>query len=286
MLYRLARLTDDAWRVRDGGDPAGTTPPAEPAAPPPASVTVQPPPAVITATVPSTSTAPAPTSPASPAAPTAPPSPGSSSPPSFDEWVRDPVNAGFVKQLRDEAAGHRTKARDAEGRAEGILKAVMEAAGLQQDGKPDPARVAEQLQQQLQARDTELRALRVDSALSSVFGKHSADPRLTRAVLMADGTLGNLDPTSADFAVALEAAVVKALADIPALKVASPAPAAPPAPAPPAPPASPVSGGQFNGPGASNGVTQYGREQLKTMSPEEINDARAKGHLDALLGRI
>lgn len=277
------------WRHLDGGDPAGGPTPAPaptPAAPAPPQPATPPTPAPAAPQPPTPSPVPAGPSGTTQQAP--PPVPAPATPPNFDQWLQDPVNAGFVKTLRDEAAGHRTAKRDAEQQRDAILNAVMTAAGLQQDGKPDPAKVTEQLQQQLQARDAELRELRVTNALSTVLGKHGADPGLTRAVLLADGTLGRLDPAGPDFANALEAAVIQALGQYPALRVAgqAPAPAPTPASAPPTLPAPPVSGGQFNGPGAPNGKPQLAREQLKGMTPDEIQAAREAGQLDALLGRL
>jgi hypothetical protein len=160
----------------------------------------------------------------------------------------------------------------------------MQAAGLAPDGKPDPEKVITDLRTQHEAAQSELRQLRIDNALGSALGKHGADPALTRAVLLSDGTLKALDPADAGFPVALEAAVMKAVTDYPALKVASQAPAAPPVP--PTPPAAPtVSGGQFQGPGAPGGPPQLRRDDLKGMSPEEVVAAQKEGKLDALLGR-
>lgn len=279
MRPHFARLLGlDAWRVHDGGDPAGT-----------------PEPTGATTPAPTAPVAPAPTPPATPptaapvaatganAAPAA-PAPEPPTPPQpldFEGWLKDPVNAGFVKGLREEAAGHRTKAKAEADRAQGILSAVMQAAGLQPDGKPDPEKVITDLRTQHETAQSELRQLRVDNALTAAVAKHGADPRLTRALLHSDGVLGAMDPAAADFAALLDAAVAKVVGEVPAVKLAAPTPPAPTTAASPS-----VSGGQFQGPGASNGTAQLTREHLKGMTPEEINTARHAGQLDALLGRI
>lgn len=262
------------WRHHDG-DPAPSAPaptappPPPPSAPePPAAPAPAPQPASASAQPPAPSgTAPAPAAPVTPA--------------TFDQWIQDPVNAGFVKTLRDEAAGHRTGKKAAEDRAQGILAAVMQAAGLQPDGKPDPEKVIAELRTQHDQTAAELRQLRIDGALSAAASKHQADPRLARALLLSDGALNGLDPAAADFADQLDAALAKVVAEVPAVKLAPAAPAPPPAPAAP-----PVSGGQFNGPGAQNGVAQLTRDDLKGMTPEQIVAAQKEGRLDALLRRI
>lgn len=265
------------WRHHDGDPapsapapaPAPTAPPAAPTPPPAPAPAPQPTPAPAQPPTPS-GTAPAPAPPTTPA--------------NFEQWMQDPTNAGFVKQLRDEAAGHRTGKKAAEDRAQGILAAVMQAAGLAPDGKPDPEKVIAELRTQHEQGQAELKQLRVDNALGAAVAKHGADPRLARALLLSDGVLTGLDPAAADFAAQLDAAVAKVVTEVPAVKLA---PATVPEPAPPpAPTAAPVSGGQFNGPGAQNGVAQLGRNDLKGMTPEQINEARRAGKLDALLGRI
>jgi len=263
------------WRHHDG-DPAPSAP--APVAPPPAPPAAPEPP---TAPAPTPQPAPAPAQPPAPSG-TAPAPAAPATPANFDDWLKDPTNAGFVKQLRDEAAGHRTGKKAAEDRAQGILAAVMQAAGLQPDGKPDPEKVIADLRMQHEQGQAELRQLRVDNALGAATAKHGADPRLARALLLSDGVLAGLDPAAADFADKLDAAVAKVVTEVPAVKLA---PAAPPTP-PPAPNTPPVSGGQFNGPGAPSNGAQLTRDDLKGMTPEQIVDAQKAGRLDALLKRI
>lgn len=255
--------------------PVAADPPAPPAPAPPAAPTSAP---TAPAAAPPSPPPPAPSG-TTPAAPEG--TPAAPTPQTFEEWLADPVNAGHVKALREENAGHRTGKKAAEDKAQAILAAVMQAAGLQPDGKPDPEKVIGELRTQHEQAQAELRQLRIDNALTGALGKHQADPTLTRALLTVDGTLGKLDPASADFPALLEAAVMAAVNANPALKVASQAPATPPPP----PAAPPVSGGQFNGPGAPNGTAQLTREHLKSMRPEEIVQAQRDGKLDALLGR-
>jgi len=130
------------------------TPPADlPAAPPPA--------------------APPSTPPAPPAAPPAP----APEPKSYDE--------AYVKQLRDEAAGHRTKLKDLETRPSAERQQLAQLLGLDPAAPADP----KVLQEQLGLKDKELRSLRVESALEKSIRTHGADSDLLSAVLKGTGQL-------------------------------------------------------------------------------------------------
>jgi len=138
------------WRHHDG-DPAPSAP--APVAPPPAPPAAPEPP-----------TAPAPDSSAGPSASAAASAVRNGSGTrcasdagNFDDWLKDPTNAGSSSSSGDEAAGHRTGKKAAEDRAQGILAAVMQAAGLPPDGKPDPEKVIADLRMQHEQGQAELR---------------------------------------------------------------------------------------------------------------------------------
>ena len=96
----------------------------------------------------------------------------------------------YVKRLRQENAKHRTKNKELEGKLDTVLKAL----GIK-DGEADP----DQLAQQLQQKDEEIRRLKVESAFSSVARELGADVDLTLAVLHRKGVLNELDPNDDKF---------------------------------------------------------------------------------------
>lgn len=254
-----------------------TTPiPADPTA----NVPAEPAPVVPAPTVPT----PAPVSPAAPQPVT--PEPADGEPKVFD--------LAYVEKLRKEAAGHRTKVGEATAAHEAAtaaataaaterdqmaatLAAIMKAAGVVTDDEPaDPVKLAEQLAAEKAQREADVakltadhaaqvRALTVQATLPAVLAKAGANPGLTSAVLTADGTLAKLDPASDTFAADLESAVVAALEAHPQLKVA---------------PVATRSGTEITG--RSGGSDQLTLEQVKGMTPAEIDKARVAGRLKNL----
>lgn len=117
-------------------------------------------------------------------------------------------DAEYVRQLRAEAAKHRTD----KNKAEKQLKAIQKALGLDDDPDPD------ELKKQLTERDQRIRTLAIENAFGKVASKLGADPDLTLAVLHRKGTLDALDVDDSSFAEALEAEVKKLLEANPKLK--------------------------------------------------------------------
>lgn len=127
----------------------------------------------------------------------------------------------YVRKLRDEAASHRVKAKDAETKHTQTLDAIAKALGLASDETPDPAKLTEQLT----ASQAEARTLKVERALGKAAHTHGADEDLLAAVLAHKGKLGNLDPTAADFATTVDALVKETVAANPKLRATGQGPA-------------------------------------------------------------
>jgi hypothetical protein len=120
-----------------------------------------------------------------------------------------------IRDTRNEAAGNRTKANDAENKHQGTLDAIAKALGLK-DEQPDPAKLAEQLQ----TSQAEGRQRAVELAVYRTAAKHSADPE---ALLDSRGfasKVGDLDPNAADFTTKVDTAIQEAVSNNPKLKAA------------------------------------------------------------------
>jgi hypothetical protein len=189
----------------------------------------------------------------------------------------------IIRDLRGEAAGHRTKARDAEGKVseaeakhQATLDAIAKAAGLKpDDGPPDPAKLAQQLQQsqtEIQsAREAEA-AARIELQVYRTAQRLGADAdRLLDSRTFCDA-IDALDPKdAADFASQVEAKIGEYLEKDPTLRANQPQPK----------PAKPRSGGDIpGGPGGSGPITE---DALRKMSPDEIAKAYADGRLKHLM---
>lgn len=190
-------------------------------------------------------------------------------------------NADWRTKLRaqEEAASQLKAAQEKQAAETASLKDVL--AKLQSvlnpdaNTPPDPAKLTEQLTaaQAETARiaaekDQMIRDLTVKAALPAAMAKANAKPGITEKVLIADGVLAKLDPTSPSFVADLESAVAAAVEADPDLKVA---PAAKPS----------RSGAEI--PGRSGGSDQLTREQLNGMSSAEITKALADGKFKKLL---
>jgi hypothetical protein len=162
----------------------------------------------------------------------------------------------YVKELRNEAAQNRVRARDAEAKL---------AAG-----DPDALTKAQ----------AENRDLKLGQALTEAALKLGANPRLVKATLMMDGHLANLDPSKADFLPALEALVQTAVQNEPTLKGAPTTPTVPT-----------KAGSDITHP---NTATPFGRsvsradvtDAHRRGDHEQIAKWVASGELDRVLGRI
>lgn len=228
------------------GAPGGGTaaPPAIPAAP--ASPATPPPPA------PATPSAPAPTSTA-PGAPAATPS------------AREQQLEKDLEAARREAAGYRTQNK---GQLAEIRKALGPLLGLEPgaEAPADAASLLAQLQERDNKREKQLRELQLSNALTAAGAKHGADMDLLIPHLRGSAALEKLDLSSENFAKDVSEMVKGLLEKNPKLRATQVAAR------------STVDPG-----GAPANVPQLTREQLKGMTPEQINEAREKGQLANLL---
>jgi hypothetical protein len=171
----------------------------------------------------------------------------------------------MVGDLRQEAAGHRTRASEATKAQQATLQGIAQALGLTPQGTPDPAAVTEQLAQAQAAHRQQL----VENAVLRASGRLGANPDALLDSRSFAAQLGQLDPAASDFGTALEAAIKAATAANPAYNAAPPAPAR--------------GGADLSGSG-TNGPKQVTEDELATMTPEQIVQAQEEGRLRALLG--
>lgn len=230
------------------GAPAGEAPPATPPVPPPVPVPAAP-----------------------PAAPPAPVAPAST-----DDTV---ARMAKIEAERDEwrqfSRKHERTAEQLQGaldKQDALIRTLAEKAGVEIDGAPDPAKLAEQLTNAQQSAQDRARELAIFRAATGVA---NADKLLDSRQFMLK-TAG-LDPASSDFAdqvKALVAATVTADPTLAATVPPIPAPAATPVP-PPALPAS--SGADFSG--APPGDGQWTQADAEAASEDALTNAMAKGLL-------
>lgn len=169
----------------------------------------------------------------------------------------------LIRDTRNEAANHRTKATTAEKAAQEQLDNIAKALGLKKDG----TLTAEQLAEKLNSADGKAKSALTELAVHRAANKNGADPE---ALLDSRGFLAkltDLDPTADDFGSKVEAAIKDAVKDNPKLKVQAAGAG--------------KSGGEFNGGSGDEGAITDA--QLKTMTAEQIADALEKGKLAHLL---
>lgn len=180
----------------------------------------------------------------------------------------------YVKSLRDEAAKGRqgkTAAETERDQAKARLDAVLKALDPDAKGDADPAEAAKAALTKAEQHAAELKAERLERAAEKAARRLGVDEV---ALLDSRGflaKLANLDPAGDGFADDLEAAVNAAVGVNPRLKATAAA----------APPASATA--ELTG-GGQGGSEQLTRAQLKTMTPKQIEQARADGKLKHLLG--
>lgn len=222
--------------------------------------------------VPAASPAPAgepapPTAPGAPAPVPAPPATPPATPQagqpqdvaSLPDWAQK-----LISDTRAEAAGHRTRANEAQQQNTTVLQQVAQALGLAQ-APPDPAA----LQSSLTAAQAQTREAQLRLALFETASQHGANPAALRDSVSFLESAKTLDPSDTAAVVAAAKAAV----------TANPLLAATPA-APPGPPAggADLAGGN---PGAPRQLTEA---DLATMTPEQIVKAQEDGLLRNLLG--
>ena len=207
---------------------------------------------------------------AAPAAGAAVPTPEPASTPETadSEWSVETLPAGAQKMIRDlraEAAGNRTKATEQATALETTRDAIAKALGLK--GEDDPVKAAQTAAEQRDAAQLEAKKTRIENAVLRMANKNGADPDSLTDSRSFMSALEALDSAAADFREQVDAAIKKAVESNPNLKIA----------APPARSSGPVGGGKPQ-------AGQLDREDLKDMSPEQIEEARKAGRLDELLG--
>lgn len=173
------------------------------------------------------------------------------------------------RQWEDKAKTNKTAAEERD-----QLKLTMQAiaAALDPNGNndDDPAEIAERAVAERDAKDSELKSLRIERAAERAGRKHGAD---VDALLDSRGfitAIGKLDPADDSFSDRLDDLVKKAVEDNPRLKAAASPSTAPTRSSP--------------DPGGTKDTTgQLTRADLASMSPEQIVEARKAGRLTSLL---
>lgn len=195
--------------------------------------------------------------------PVTPPTPVASKWDGKVESIADPDVRRAYQEAKAEAVNASAKARE-NARADAKIE-LLKQMGLTQDGKeiPDPTKLAAQLA----SRDAQLKNLLVETAAGRAARTAGADVDALLDSRSFASQLDGLDPAAADFQVQLDALVKTTVDSNPTKFKAARAAGA--------------SGLEITGgPGDEGQVTE---EQLKTMTPEQIVEAHAKGLMKNLL---
>ena len=196
------------------------------------------------------------------------------------DWAQN-----MVRELREENAKHRNKAKTAAEEAaqreqeqaqaarEELVQNIASALGLTTD-PDDPQQLLEaansknsEYEQKVQELTNQVNEYRKADALDAAIGDRRVNKNLLRAVLAQDNAYRQIDVNADNFADQVSEAVNKALDANPELVQ--------------------VTRGQsgIDTSNTKNGDQPITREDLKTMSAEDINKAVRDGRLDHLLKR-
>lgn len=169
----------------------------------------------------------------------------------------------IIRDTRAEAANHRTAAKSAAEQAEkGLTEKLATALGLKQDA-PDPAALTQQLTAAQQASKTAAVQLAVFKAAAKQ--QANADALLDSNSFL--GAVSSLDPAAADFPTQITDAIKTAVGQNPtAFRLAQAAGAS--------------AADHAGGSGEAGPITE---QQLKQMTPEQIDKAYREGRLSHLL---
>ena len=177
-----------------------------------------------------------------------------------------------IKKLNEEAARYRTERNEARdqiadlsGKYDQLIRGLATLTGQEPEQASPEDAIAAAIAERDAARQ-ELRTMRVTSDVNTAINQAGVDPTLTLAVLKADGTLDQLDPTADDYASQVEAAVSAVAEANPRLRTQ----------------VVPKSSGQAPTP-TDSGAHRVSREELATMSPADVHRLAAEGKLDHLL---
>lgn len=160
---------------------------------------------------------PAPVTPAEPVTPPAGEQPSVPEPKTYDE--------AYVKSLRDENAGYRTKARDAEAAADQKIKAALKALGINDEAEPDPLKAAQAAAAQTATERDAARATARDTAAELIIWRNAKDlginPQALTDSVAFTKAIAKLDPSDPQaFAEAVKTAATTAATNNPMLKAA------------------------------------------------------------------
>ena len=215
----------------------------------------------VTPAAPAEPVTPAPVAPVEPAAPVTPAEPAAPAAEQnlddLPQWARDAIARG-----NSEAAEFRTKAKTAAEDATKALSAQLaKALGLAKDDEvTDPAKLAQQLTTEQQAKADLARELAIFKAAST----HGADPAKLLDSNSFMTSVKGLDPNDGDAVANAIKAAVTANQSLKAARAAA------------------ASGVDLGGGTGEQG--QITEQQLKTMTPDQIVEAQKKGLLKNLLG--
>lgn len=201
--------------------------------------------------------------PAAPAEPATPPAPAAAAEPAagtpgkvedLPDWAQK-----IIHDTRQEAANHRTAAKTAADQAsKDLTDKLAVALGLKPDAATDPAALTASLTKaQQDARDASIKL-----AVYQAANTHQGNPD---ALLDSNTFLAKvqaLDPTAADFGTQVSDAIKAAVAANPTLKTARAAGAS-----------------TVDTPGGTGEAGQLTAAQIKSMTPQQIVEAKAKGLL-------
>lgn len=181
---------------------------------------------------------------------------------SLPDWAQK-----LIGKTRTEAATNRTKANMASEALSATRDAIAKALGLKEDD--DPVKAAQTAAEERDLARAERKQLRVENAVLRSAHQHGADPESLTDSRSFMKLLEAIDPDADDFAAQVGAAIKAAVEANPNLKAqGSTAP--------------PRSGGPVGGGTPAKG--QLSRDDLKGMTPAQINKAREDGQLNQLLG--
>ncbi|GEM_PF-2919452 len=197
---------------------------------------------------------------------------------SLPEWAQS-----MVRDLRDENAKHRNKAKtaaeeaaqreqqQAEAARNELVQNIAKALGLA-DEEPDPQHLLEaannkttEQEKQISELTEKLHSYKRDSAIADAIGDRRVNHNLLKAALHLDNGYKDIDVTSDNFSDQVSEAVNRVLDANPELVQATRG----------------KSGVDSNS--TRNGSDPLTREDLKTMSAEDINKAVREGRLDHLM---
>lgn len=199
---------------------------------------------------------------------------------SLPTWAQD-----LVRGLRDENAKHRNKAKHAAEEAaarekelatqarDQLVNDLAKALGIGGEEEQDPQtlldaaneKTAEQ-QKRIDELVAQVNNYKRAEAINNAIGNRNVNKRLLTALLASDNALDGLDVTDDNFADQVSEAVKRAIDENPELVQAAP-------------------GKSGIDPTNTKSERPLTRDDLKTMSPEEINQASRDGRLDHLLNK-